>query len=149
MFRGSFEHSIDDKGRLAIPSHFRRLLAKENEATSVVVTNFDKCLVAYSLEKWEQLEVRLAALPQFDTKVLAFQRYFVAAATECPIDKAGRILLPPGLRKFADLERDCFIVGNLTKFEIWSKTRWIETIATLTDNVGTLATSMGDLGIHL
>jgi len=149
LFRGSFEHNSDEKGRLAVPSAFRKLLTKDNEPTSVVITKSDKCLVAYPIDKWEQLEKKLAALSQFDPKVVAFQRYFVAQAVECQIDKAGRILIPANLRKFAGIDRECSLVGSLTKFEIWSTARWEETINELSDNFGVLAESMGEMGISL
>ncbi len=149
MFRGSFDHNLDDKGRLAIPAAFRKLLQKDSEPATLIITNFDQCLVAYDLEKWQKLEEKLAALPQFDPKVVAFQRYFIAGAVECPIDKAGRILIPQNLRQFAGISRESVIVGNLTKFEIWSKDRWERTLDSLSDNITNLASSMGDLGISL
>ncbi|MEZ4742890.1 MAG: division/cell wall cluster transcriptional repressor MraZ [Bdellovibrionota bacterium] len=149
MFRGSFEHNIDEKGRVAVPATFRKLLTIDDEPTSLVVTNSDKCLVAYPIDKWEQLEKKLASLSQFDPKVVAFQRYFIASAVECPIDKAGRVLLPNNLRKFAGIEKECFFIGNLTKFEIWSSEAWKATISEITDNFGALAESMGEMGISL
>jgi MraZ protein len=80
---------------------------------------------------------------------VAFQSYFIAGAIECQIDRSGRILIPNNLRVFAGIQRECFIIGNLTKFEIWSKERWDETLQSLSQNINGLAASMGELGISL
>jgi MraZ protein len=149
LFRGSFEHNIDDKGRIAVPSSFRKLLTLDGEPKSVVITHSDQCLVAYPIDKWQELEKKLAAQSQFNPKVVAFQRYFVGHAIECQIDKAGRILLSHALRKFAGIDRECFFVGNLTKFEIWSSDRWSKTVNELEDSFEVLAESMGSLDISI
>ncbi len=123
MFRGRYEHTIDAKGRLSIPSRFRDILSQKYSDT-LVITNFDHCLVAYPQEEWESLERRAAALPQLKREVKAFQRYFISGATECPLDRHGRVLISPVLRSYAQLEKDVVLVGLLKKIEIWSKPLW-------------------------
>src|SRR6185503_4547956 len=112
MLRGRFEHTLDSKGRMSIPSRFRDVLQKRYSPT-LVLTNFDRCIVAYPLEEWESLERRVAGLPQLKKEVKAFQRYFIGGAIECPIDNQGRILLPPHLRDFADIKKDIVMLGQL------------------------------------
>lgn len=148
MFRGRFDHSLDDKGRLAIPSRYRELLVDANDVATIVVTNFDRCLCAYSLKEWEKLEKKVAELPQFDPKVLAFQRYFISGAVELTVDKAGRVLIPANLREFCGISRDCVIVGQLTKFEIWPSDKWQEVFNGLSD-FGTMSNIMAELNIRL
>ena len=149
MFRGRFEHSFDEKGRLAIPARFRDLLLDRSPEGALIVTNFDKCLAAYSLPQWEDLERRIATLPQFDLNVSAFLRYFVSGATECQIDKAGRILIPSNLRQTAEIEHDCMVVGQLTRFEIWSKPRWDKAFQSLNTDFTAIAKGISQFGISL
>lgn len=150
MFRGRFEHSLDEKGRLAIPARFREFLnSRSRPAEAVIVTNFDRCLVAYPLPEWETLEDRFSKLPQFDPNVSAFQRYFLSGASECPIDKGGRILLPPTLREFAKIERDCIVAGQLGKFEIWAKEIWDNEFQELSGKFASMTTALSNLGIIL
>lgn len=148
MFRGRFEHAIDEKGRLAIPARFRLELGNHEEPT-VIVTNFEKCLVAYPLEEWERLETKLAQLPQFDPKIIAFQRYFISGATECQLDKSGRILIPSTLRQYANLQKDCILLGNLNKFEIWSAETWHPEFNELSAKFHSITESMHAMGIGI
>ncbi len=123
MFRGCYSHTIDDKGRLSIPAKFRDVL--ENQFTSpLIVTRLKECLVAYPTDRWRVLEARMDELPSFDRNVLWFRRYFYAPAQECPIDKAGRILVPEQLRGDVGLERDVVLAGLGKYFEIWPKDRY-------------------------
>jgi len=120
MFRGRFEHTIDSKGRISIPARFRELLAEKNDER-VMITNFDRCLVAYPREEWQTMEEKISSLSMVKKEAKAFQRFFVSAAVECPIDKLGRILIPPTLRSYARLEKEVVFAGMVKKFEIWSK----------------------------
>ena len=150
MFQGRFEHTIDDKGRLAVPSPFRRRLAGEDSAeATVVVTISDQCLSAYALPEWEGKLAQIGKLNQFDPKVMAFKRIFVGCAQECLIDKAGRILVPQDLRRDAGIEKDCVIVGQIEKFEIWAGERWQRAFSQLSDQVGAIYASLASSGISL
>lgn len=123
MFRGRFEHLIDGKGRLSIPSRFRETL-NERYDSSLVVTTYDSCLIAYPLAEWQKLEEKVAALPEFKKDTKAFLRFFYSSATDCPIDKLGRMLVPQSLRDYAKLEKDVILVGAFKHIEIWSKPLW-------------------------
>ena len=127
MFRGRFEHTIDSKGRISIPAKFRELLAEKYDER-VMITNFDRCLVAYPYEEWRSMEEKISSLSMVKKEAKAFQRFFVSAAVECPIDKLGRILIPPTLRSYAQLEKEVVFAGMVKKFEIWSKERFLEEI---------------------
>jgi MraZ protein len=112
------------------------------------VTNYDKCLLAYPLKEWEDLEERVDQLA-FDPRVDAFQRFFFSGATECQIDKAGRILIPPSLRDFAGLTHETVIIGKLRKFEIWSKDAWTKEFSEILDQFRPITSALSQLGIKL
>ena len=145
VLRGRFEHTLDSKGRVSIPAKFRDVIGKRYSDT-IIVTNFDHCLVAYPLEEWEVVERRAAALPQLKKEVKAFQRFFLSGATECPIDKQGRILVPPSLRQYAGLEREAVLVGLIKRFELWSKERWQQEFAKAQKGFETASEALGELG---
>ncbi len=146
MFRGRFEHTIDSKGRVSIPAKFRELLAEKYDER-LVLTNFDRCLVAYPFEEWRSVEEKVGSLSMVKKEVRAFQRFFISGAAECPIDKLGRILIPPTLRDYAQLERNVVFNGMLKKFEIWSKDRWQEEIMRTEENFEGMSEALADLGI--
>ncbi|MDO8426158.1 MAG: division/cell wall cluster transcriptional repressor MraZ [Deltaproteobacteria bacterium] len=123
MFRGRYEHLIDSKGRLSIPSRFRETL-NERYDSRLVITAYDSCLIAYPLAEWQLLEDKVAALPEFRKDTKAFLRFFYSSATDCPIDKLGRILVPQALRDYAKLEKDVVLIGAFRHMEIWSKALW-------------------------
>jgi MraZ protein len=146
MFRGRFEHIVDSKGRVSIPAKFRELLAEKYD-DRLILTNFDRCLVAYPYEEWRVLEERVGSLSMVKKEVKAFQRFFISGATECPIDKLGRILVPPTLRDYAQLGRNVVFAGMLRKFEIWSKERWLEEIKRSEVDFEGMGEALADLGI--
>ncbi|HEV8675225.1 MAG TPA: division/cell wall cluster transcriptional repressor MraZ [Methylomirabilota bacterium] len=123
MFRGRFPHTIDGKGRLSIPAKFREELVARDTDT-LVLTEGDHCIVAYPMDEWEKFEEKLRQQPQLAPEMRNFLRVAVASAKDCPVDKAGRTLVPPDLREFAGLSKDVMIVGALNKFEIWNRERW-------------------------
>ena len=123
MFKGTYRHKIDLKGRLPVPAAFRRALA-EAGAPAVVVTLLDQCLAVYSPGEWARLEQQLAALPAFSGPVKALTRLLTSRAADCELDVQGRILLPPALRTAARLQRDAVVVGVLNRFEIWLPEAW-------------------------
>jgi MraZ protein len=123
LFRGQYEHTIDSKGRISIPSRFREILGKKYD-DRLVITNYDHCLVAYPNEEWSELEQKLSTLPQMKKEVQAFYRFIYSSAIDCVIDKQGRLLIPQSLRDYADLQKDVVLVGEMKKIEIWAKERW-------------------------
>lgn len=148
MFRGRFEHSLDAKSRVSIPSKFREVLASHFDER-LIITNLDDCLWAYPVPEWQKFEERVAALPQFKPAVKAIQRAFVSAATECQIDRQGRILIPPTLRDYAGIERDLVFVGMTRRIEIWSVERWNKIFNESQHDLksGTMSETLADLGL--
>ncbi len=146
MFRGRFEYSIDAKGRLSIPVRFREVLSTSYDPR-LIVTNFDQCLWAYPVAEWLELERKVGALPQFLDEVKALQRVFISAATECPIDKQGRILLPPSLRDYAGLDREVVMVGMTKRIEIWSMERWSAVFSEAQEKLESMGERLAELGI--
>jgi MraZ protein len=149
MFQGRFEHTIDDKGRMAIPSAFRKRLLDESGEGVVMLTIWDQCVAAFPLPEWEQKLAAIAKMNQLDPKVSLLKRIFVGCAHECPIDKAGRILVPPELRRDAQLDKDCVILGQLEKFEIWSAEKWTRTFNQLADQVGSVFAALAESGVQI
>ena len=146
MFRGRFELALDDKGRLNIPSKFRDTL-RERGDERLVVTNFDKGLVAYPYGEWLELEKKASRLSMVSKEAKAFLRFFVSGATECNMDKQGRVLLPPVLREYAGLDKDIVVAGMLNKIELWSRERWDEVLRLSEENFDEMADVLSDLGI--
>jgi transcriptional regulator MraZ len=130
VFRGRYEHTIDPKGRLSIPSRYREEFAARG-ITTLILSEGDHCVWAFPLDAWEQLEERLRLHPQLSPERRSVVRVMVASAKECPVDRAGRTLVPPELREFAGLKKDVMITGALEWFEIWSRERWTDHRQTL------------------
>jgi len=121
VFRSSSFHTIDAKGRIIIPSRFRNIL-KSDKVYGVVVSNKDDCLYAYTFSEWEKVENKILSTK---TNAMAdFRRFFLGNSCECMCDRQDRILIPKSLRKYANLEKDIVLVGNLDRFEIWDRTLW-------------------------
>jgi len=146
VFRGRFEHQIDAKGRLSIPSKFREVLSKKYDET-LIVTNFDGALWGYPVAEWQAIEEKVAALPQFKPAVKTMQRFFISAASECPVDPQGRILIPPSLREYAGLKRDVVLVGITRRIEIWARERWITAFGGYEKEIEEMGEALGELGL--
>ena len=127
MFLGEYNHTIDDKGRLTIPSRFRGELA----AGLVVTRGFDQNLVIYPLTEWEKLAADIMSRPVSDTSVRDFRRRVFSGAIDLEPDRQGRILLPPYLRQFADIQNDVTLVGMYNYIELWQSDHW----ATVRNNI--------------
>ena len=125
MFRGSSFHTIDEKGRFAIPARFRDIL-RASEVDGVTITTLDGCLKVYTREEWRKIEGRILDLAEKSDTMRRFRRWFIGRACECVCDKQGRVLVPPVLRQYAEIERDIVLVGVLDHFEIWDRNRWDE-----------------------
>ena len=120
MFRGVTALALDAKGRLAIPTRHRDVLA-----TNLVLTaDPSRCLLLYPRAAWEPLQARLMSLSSFDPKIRALQRLLVGHADDVEVDAAGRILVPPELRRYANLDRRVVLVGQGRKFELWDEQQW-------------------------
>lgn len=124
MFRGVFEHQIDGKGRTSFPAKLRETLVGSYDERLIVTTSLDACLHAYPVREWEQLELALSRRNPMEPGVKQLMRLYVASAQECPLDKLGRILIPPTLRAHAMLEKDVIWAGMVKVIELWSKEGW-------------------------
>lgn len=129
MFRGVNSLQLDDKGRMTIPSRYRTALKTGMEEEVIVVITIDteeRCLLLYPLLDWEEIEHKIEALPSFNPATRRIQRLLIGHATETELDTHGRLLLPPLLREYADLQKSIVLVGQGKKFEIWDEKRWHE-----------------------
>jgi MraZ protein len=127
MFRGQFLHSIDAKGRVSLPARLRDAVPADEGARLIVTPApfaSEPCLHVYTLKDWDQVEQRIDAAPRLDKRVTQFRRLYVSAATECDIDKAGRILIPQELRERARFEKEVLWAGMGHMLELWSKSLW-------------------------
>ena len=143
MFRGSFEHSVDSKGRVSVPARFRDILAERYEGKLVLTMDYDKCVMAYPLEEWERVEEKIKAAPQSQKEVKDYMRYVFSNAAECELDKQGRILIPPSLREGARISKAVIVVGMLNKMEIWDKAAWDARKSQTGDKIGEVLSALG------
>jgi MraZ protein len=123
MFRGCSFHTIDSKGRIIIPARFRDDL-KDGGGDGVMVSRMDQSLFAYTFEEWNKIEAKILAMAEKSEAMRRFRRVFIGGAFECLCDKQGRVLIPPSLRQYAEIEREIVLVGVLDHFEIWSRENW-------------------------
>ncbi|CAM3684921.1 transcriptional regulator MraZ [Corallococcus praedator] len=124
MFRGVYEHQIDAKGRTSLPAKLRETLVGAYDERLIVTTALDPCLHAYPVREWEALETALARRNPMEPGVKTLMRLYVASAQECPLDKLGRLLIPPSLRTYAKLEKDVVWAGMVKVIELWSLDGW-------------------------
>jgi len=126
-FRGSFAHLLDEKGRVSLPSDFRRVLAEQGEQR-VVITNYisegARCLEGFGLKGWERFEEQLRSRSRFGAKLQRLENFYLSRAAECPIDGNGRILLPANLRSYAGIEKDVTFTASIHGFRIWDTRVW-------------------------
>lgn len=125
VFRGFNKISIDSKGRLAVPSRYRDLIAVQSENNLVITLNpLDRSLWLYPLPEWDVIEDKLATLSDFDKQSRRTKQMMRGYASDCQLDSQGRILLPKELRSYAELTKQAVILGQGNKFEIWNETAW-------------------------
>ena len=126
MFRGATKITLDDKGRMVMPTRYREQIKELAEGKLVVTVDKDQCLLIYPLPEWEQIERKLMGLPSLNATARRLQRLMVGHATDLPLDGHGRVLLPPELREFAKLGRHGMLIGQGNRFELWDEARWNE-----------------------
>ena len=143
MLIGEYEHSIDTKGRLIMPSKLKEDIGEK----FVVTKGLDGCLFAFSQNEWLNFETKLKALPLSDRNARNFVRFFLSGATECELDKQGRFLIAGKLREVAKLDKDVTIIGAGTRIEIWDKTKWEEHNSEENLSIEEIEQNMEDLGI--
>jgi MraZ protein len=120
MFTGSYFHTMDNKGRVSIPARYREIL-KGGKDHQIILTNFGGYVLAFPQSEWNKIEAKFAEQPLFRKDVRAFQRFLISGVEECPLDRQGRILVPPNLRDYARLSREVCLVGAIRCFEIWDR----------------------------
>jgi len=123
-FRGVTSLALDAKGRLAIPAKYRELLMPNGDGQLVLTADPSRCLLLYPRASWEPIQASLMALSSFDAKIRGLQRLLVGHADDVEVDAAGRILVPPELRRYANLDKRVVLVGQGRKFELWDEAAW-------------------------
>lgn len=120
MFIGEYRHSIDVKGRLAVPAKYRGTLANG----AVVTRGLDHCLTIYPAASWQQLAEKLAGLPMSKANTRSFSRFLLAGAMDVELDNQGRIIIPEYLRQFAGMGKSVVIAGLFDRLEVWDVAAW-------------------------
>lgn len=143
MFMGEYKHNVDVKGRMIVPAKFREGLGD----SFVVTRGLDKCLFAYPLDEWKVIEEKLKQLPLTKKDARAFTRFFFSGAIECEIDKQGRINIPQNLRNYADLEKECVVIGVSERVEIWANDKWEEYVEDSEESFAEIAENLMDFDI--
>lgn len=143
MFMGEYHHTIDLKGRMIVPAKFRDGLGE----TFVITRGLDQCLFGYPMSEWKQIEEKLKALPLTKKDARAFTRFFFSGATECELDKQGRVNLATPLLQYAKLEKECVVIGVSNRIELWSKSNWESYVAEQEDSFEEIAENMIDFDI--
>ena len=143
MFIGEYQHSVDDKGRLAIPTKFRA----ELEKGAVVTRGLDNCLFLYTQKAWEHLAEKLMKLPISQSKSRAFSRLMLAGAMDVTLDKQGRVVLPEYLRKYATLKKKVVVAGLYDRLEIWDEGVWNKYKTMAENESSDIAETLGELGV--
>ena len=140
---GEYQHNMDSKGRVIIPAKFRDELGDKFVATR----GLDNCLFVYPMDEWRILEEKLSSLPITSKNARTFVRFFFSGATECELDKQGRISIPANLRDFADLNKKTIIIGLANRIEIWEEKKWDNYLDDAESSSEEIAAAMEELGI--
>jgi len=143
MFIGEFHHTLDDKGRLAIPIGFRTALTNG----AVVTRGLDRTLFLYPKEEWRSLAAKIAALPLSQADTRAFARLMLAGAMEVAIDKTGRITIPEYLRTYAGVSKRVVVSGLYDRLEIWDEDTWSAYVAKTEADGNAIAERLGPIGL--
>ncbi len=145
MFMGEYHHSIDLKGRLIIPSKFREELGDK----FVITRGIENCLFAYPEKNWEHIVSKLETLPFTKKDARNFTRFFLSGATVAEFDKQGRVNITSPLISYADLKKDCVIIGTGDRIEIWAQDAWDNFFNSAKDNMSDVAENLFDESISL
>jgi MraZ protein len=139
-FLGEFEATLDAKGRFLLPAGFKKQLTEDESNRFVINRGFEKCLTLYPMKTWEPLFTKVAGLNEFDPKQREFKRAFLNGATYVEPDTAGRILLPPSLKAYAELQKDIVLMATGDKLEIWDSNKYKQFFDTISSE------ALSDLG---
>lgn len=129
MFIGEYNHNIDTKGRIIIPSKVRDQLGEN----FIITRGLDNCLFVYTLSEWEKLVEKISKLPLNRSEARQVSRFFLSAALECELDSQGRVNISSALIEYAGLDKECTIIGVSNRLEIWNKEKWLDYINAKTE----------------
>lgn len=138
MFMGEYHHSIDDKGRMIIPSKFREELGDK----FIITRGIENCLFVYPVKNWEQIVTKLESLPFTKKDARNFTRFFLSGATVAEFDKQGRINITSPLISYANIEKECVIIGTGDRLEIWSEESWNDFFTSAKDSMSDIAENL-------
>ena len=145
MFIGEYHHTIDEKGRIIIPSKFRNELGD----SFIITRGIENCLFVYSLENWNHIVEKLNSLPFTHKDARVFNRFFMSGATNVELDKQGRVNISMPLINYADLQKDCVVIGTGDRLEIWSQESWDSFFDSTKDNVADIAENLFNESVNL
>ena len=145
MFIGEFHHTIDDKGRIIIPSKFREKLGNQ----FIITRGIDNCLFVYSYDDWMNITNKLSSLPFTKRDARVFNRFFLSGATDVELDKQGRVNISSPLISYANLTKDCVIIGTGDRLEIWAKESWDNFFNSTKDNMADIAENLFNESVNL
>lgn len=143
MFIGEYNHTLDTKGRLAVPKKFRDDLSMGG----VVTKGLDKCLWIYTYEEWKKIATKLSNLPISQTNTRAFARLMLAGAMDVSVDRQGRVMIPEYLREYAGLGKKVVVAGLFDRLELWNESTWEEYKAKTEAEADTIAEQLSELGV--
>jgi len=144
MFFGEYGHTVDDKGRITIPSRLRPALA----AGLVITRGFERCLYIYPIARWEELAQKIRQFPILsDDEVGDFVRFLFAKAIDYIPDKQGRVLIPTNLREYAHLDTEVIVAGVMDHLEVWNPEAYRQKNATMEENPKAFARGLSQFGM--
>lgn len=142
MLMGEYHHNIDEKNRLVIPSKFRSELGDK----FIITRGLDKCLFVYSLIEWNKIANKLRTLPFTQRDARNFSRFFLSGATDCELDRTGRVSITSPLIEYADITKECVIIGANDRLEIWAKESWTKFLDENEDQLSDIAENLFTTG---
>ena len=145
MFIGEYHHTIDEKGRIIIPAKFRDALGKE----FIITRGIENCLFVYSLQNWAKITDKLSQLPFTKKDARTFNRFFMSGATSVELDKQGRVNISQPLTQYANLLKDCVIIGTGDRLEIWSQESWNSFFDSTKDSMSDIAENLFNESVEL
>ncbi len=148
MFQGTFKHNLDAKGRLAIPNKIRQLIEKiDNKEILIITQGLENCLLAYPRDEWQTMLEKSKGLALLEDGARDYIRLLIGPATDCILDKMGRIMIPANLRIYANIDKEVIILGAMEKMEIWSKENYEEYLEDFKKSKSERIKQMKDIGL--